>query len=508
MTPDPSKPAPLPRARHARLLLVVPLVMALLVTATGFFTMSMTERAYELHTTDEARQRLVGVVRLQIAAIALIGAVLGLGIAISVTGPLRAMTRHLGAIAAGDLRGVVETGSTKEVDSLAGAVNEAIRSINRYVLGSMTGAVITLNPEGVVIGSSAAAEATLGYREDEIIGKRFRDVFVPANGAHTAIAAIETAIAQRRPVSVDEVLIQAKDGAPIRIGVSASYLRRGDRRSTAGRQPRPVDAGESVGVTITFKDLNEIRRLRERLQHADQLVTLGTVTAGVAHELRNPLGSLRGLTELLGRDFSADDRRQQYIGAMLTAIDRLNRVVEDLLLLSSPGAPILEDVDLVVLAAETVSFVRHGLGDSRVTVDFIAEGGAEHPTISGNRERLAQALANIIRNAVQASPDGATVTVRTTAGAIEVHNTGSYIPPEQREQLFVPFYTTKAGGTGLGLAIARHITNAQGGRIEVASDQATGTTFTLMLPTLPRPTNGPVPASDVRPMPAWPLATE
>jgi PAS domain S-box-containing protein len=491
-------------------MLVLPLVIALLVAATGFFTMSMTERAYELHATVDARQGLLSVLGLQIAAIALIGAVLGFGIAIGVTSPLRAITRRLGAVASGDLRGVVETSSTQEVDSLAGAVNEAIRSINRYVLGSMTGAVITLDAEGIVIGSSAAAEATLGYREDEIIGKRFRDVFGPANGARAAIAAIETAIARRQPVSVDEVLIHAKDGAPIRIGVSASYLRRGDRRRTEGREPLPVDADESVGVTITFKDLNEIRRLRDRLQHADQLVTLGTVTAGVAHELRNPLGSLRGLTELLGRDFSADDRRQQYVGAMLAAIDRLNRLVEDLLLLSSPAAPILEDVDPAALAAETVSFVRHGLGDSRATLEVIEEDGAARATISGNRERLAQALANIIRNAVQASPDEATVTVRTTPdGAIHVHNTGSYIPPDQREQLFVPFYTTKATGTGLGLAIARHIIHAQGGRIEIASDPATGTTFTLVLPAIQQHTDGSLPASDARPpMPAWPLATE
>lgn len=502
-------PARASRSAQARLMLVLPLVMALLVGATGFFAMSMTQRAHQVHAVSiDARQSALGVLGVQIAAIAAVAAVLGLGIAISVTSPLRVMTRRLGAIAAGDLRGVVETGSTKEVDTLAGAVNEAIRSINRYVFRSMTGAVITLNAEGIVIGSSAAAEATLGYREDEIIGKRFRDVFVAASGDHASLAAIETAIAHRQPVAVDELTIQGKDGAPIRIGVTASYLRRGDRRR--GDHQQPIDLAESIGVTITFKDLNEIRRLRDRLHHADQLVTLGTVTAGVAHELRNPLGSLRGLTELLGRDFSTDDRRQQYIATMLTSIDRLNRLVEDLLLLSSQAAPTSDELKIAALAAETVAFARHGLGDNRVTIDLVQEPGAEHVRVLSNRERLAQALANIVRNAVEASPDGAKVTVRISPdGTIHVHNTGSYIPPDEREQLFVPFYTTKATGTGLGLAIARQIVIAHGGRIEIASDQTTGTTFSLVLPVVQQHAGDPATARDVPlPMSPWPLVTD
>lgn len=512
MTRIPAETARVSRVTRAKLMVVLPLTMALLVAATGFFTMSMTERAYVLHgAASPLVQDLLSVLGLQIAAISVIAAILGLGMAAGVTAPLREIAQRLGAMASGDLRGGVEMGSTSEVDSLAGAVNEALRAINRYVFQSMTGAVITLNTESIVIGSSPAAEATLGYREDEIVGKRFSEVFVPAIGGHATLAAIEAAIARRQPVAVDDVMILSKDGAPIRIGISASYLRRGDRRQRTDRLPGAVDQDEAVGVTIAFKDLTEIRRLRDRLHQADQLVTLGTVTAGVAHELRNPLGSLRGLVELLGRDFPKGDRRQQYVTTMLTSIDRLNRLVEDLLLFSSPAAPTVEQIDVNGLVRETVSFVRMGLGQRQGTIEVIEEEGARFH-MRGNRERLGQALSNIVLNAVQASPDGSTVTVRTTMTpfpAIRVHNAGSYIAPGRREQLFVPFYSTKPMGTGLGLAIARQIVTAQGGRIEVESDPTQGTTFVIALPAADEPkTSEPSSITDVPlPTPHWPLAT-
>lgn len=512
MTPIPSETARVSRATRAKLMVVLPLMMALLVAGTGFFTMSMTSRAYIVNGTSGPVSDLLSVLGLQIAAISLIAALLGLGMAAGVTAPLREIARRLGAIASGDLRGGIETQSTSEVDALAGAVNEALRAINRYVFQSMTGAVITLNAEGVVIGSSPAAESTLGYREDELVGRRFSEVFVPPAGGRAALAAIEAAIAKRQPVAADNVVIEGRDRSAIHIGISVSYLRRGDRRRNIDRGPDAVDQDEAVGVTIAFKNLNEIRRLRERLNHADQLVTLGTVTAGVAHELRNPLASFRGLVELLGRDFAADDRRQQYVRTMLDSIDRLDRLVAQLLLFSSPTAPVEQDVDVAVLVRETASFVRFGLGARNVTLQVI-DRDASVPApmlISANRERLGQALTNIVLNAVQASPDGGTVTVTATATpqpAIRVHNTGAYIPPDKREQIFVPFYTIKPGGTGLGLAIARQIVEAQGGRIEIESDPTAGTTFVILLPSADeQQTVGVVPATEM-PLPRWPVAT-
>jgi signal transduction histidine kinase len=128
---------------------------------------------------------------------------------------------------------------------------------------------------------------------------------------------------------------------------------------------------------------------------------------------------------------------------------------------------------------------RHGLGERRVALQLSVDPDSDL-VVRGNRERVGQVLTNIILNAVQAAPDEGRVTVsaqsRDGQALVSVHNTGSFIPGEIRRQLFVPFFTTKPSGTGLGLAIARQIVTGLDGRIEVESDQTTGTTFTIELP--------------------------
>ena len=305
-------------------------------------------------------------------------------------------------------------------------------------------------------------------------------MFPPASGSRASLTAVETAIAGRKPVSLDDVEILAADGRPVRIGITASYLQ---QRTPQARHA--FAAADIVGVTIAFKDLNQVRSLRARLHQADQLAALGTLTAGVAHEIRNPLASLRGLTELLGRDVVPADKRRKYIDTMLEAIDRLNHLIEDLLLFSSPKADDISQIDLAQVVSETVSLTRHGLGERRVSLQLSLDP-ADRLVVRGNRERVGQVLTNIILNAVQATPDEGQVTVsaqsRDGQAVVSVHNTGSFIPADVRRQLFVPFFTTKPTGTGLGLAIARQIVTGLDGRIEVESDPASGTTFTIELP--------------------------
>jgi PAS domain-containing protein len=166
---------PAARSTRAKLMVLLPLTMALLVAGTGFFTLSIASRAYELHGTSEVTGDLIAQLGVQIAGIALIAALLGFSIALGVTQPVRRMVEQLEALASGDLRGKLDIASTSELDSLGGAVNDAIAAIQRYYFQSMTGAVITLDAGGRVIGSSAAAEATLGYREEDLVGRRFID---------------------------------------------------------------------------------------------------------------------------------------------------------------------------------------------------------------------------------------------------------------------------------------------------------------------------------------------
>lgn len=494
--PSSRAPARGPRLSPTRqkLLVVLPLTMGLLVAATGFFAFETSRRihlVYGVFSPTAASQ--LDVLAWQLGAVAAIAVVLGFGIAIGVTTPLREFATRLEAIKSGDMRSPLDRRTTADVEWLAGAFNDALSSVNRFLLQGMSGAVITLDSQGRIIGSSPAAELVLGYREDEVLGKRLSEVLGSLGPSKAEVAAVETAIARHEFAAVDETFIQTKDGRKIRVGLSVSYLQKASERE-GGEAPDEV-----VGVTIGFKDQSDIRHLRDQLRKADQLLALGTMTAGVAHELRNPLASMRGLAELLGRDFQDDDPRRRYVTTMLEAIDRLNGLVENLLLLSSDAGPTREQVDLARLVREVTGFIGHGLGDRRITLETDVESDAEAAKVLGNRSRLMQALSNVVLNAVQATPEGGQVTVgvgcRNGRVHVRIHNTGSYIAPEVTKQLFVPFFTTKPTGTGLGLAIARHVVTSTGGQVDVESDPDRGTTFTIDLPVL---TGGPAtPAAGV-----------
>jgi two-component system, NtrC family, sensor histidine kinase AtoS len=478
-----SRPRPSPT--RVRLLVLLPLTMGALVAATGYFATGMSRRVHVMHGAYSVETtRLLRQLDVQLLMIAVIAAILAFGIAFGVTTPLRAFADRLAAVKSGDLRAPLELESTPEVEWLATSFNEALTSMNRYLLQSMSGAIISLDTAGTIIGASPAAEMILGYREDDIVGRRFSDAFMPPSGGKAELAALETAIIQRQPIGTDEAYIGTKDGRRVRVGVSVSYLRHAEQPGAQhGAAAVPEDV---ISVTIGFKDVAEIRRLRDHLRKADQLVALGTLTAGVAHELRNPLASMRGLAELMSRDFAVEDPRRRYASTMMESIDRLNELVENLLLLTSDVSSTGERIDAMDLAREVTHFITLGLGSRSVDIGIEPAAAGDPAWFFGNRNRLIQALSNIMLNAVQSTPDGGRVRLSVVPTehhvTLRVHNTGSYIPPDVMKRLFVPFFTTKPSGTGLGLAIARQIVLAHHGRVFVESDELAGTTFILELP--------------------------
>ncbi|HEY5974199.1 MAG TPA: ATP-binding protein [Geobacteraceae bacterium] len=229
--------------------------------------------------------------------------------------------------------------------------------------------------------------------------------------------------------------------------------------------------------------------IEEQLRRAERLSALGELSAVLAHEIRNPLGSIKGTAEILRDDFQPGDRKYEFLEILTREADRLNRVVEDFLGLARPVPAERASFDLATEMAETAALIASEADQRRVRIILRVDG---LPLLRGDREKLRQVFLNLMQNGIQAMASGGELTVTATALAaderqpagigIAIADQGSGIPPENLERLFDPFFTTKAGGTGLGLAIAQKIVESHNGRITVVSDPGQGATFRVWLP--------------------------
>lgn len=231
------------------------------------------------------------------------------------------------------------------------------------------------------------------------------------------------------------------------------------------------------------RQADQILEIEENLRRVDRLSALGELSAGMAHEIRNPLGSIRGTAEILQDGIPEDDPRYEFTRILIKEVDRLNRVVQDFLNFAKPPVVEQESVNLEQCLDEVLLLVRPQLQNSAVAVEF------EHtclPSIHGRPEQLRQIFLNLILNALQAMPGGGTLRITTGVhhglARVQLSDTGQGIAPEHLGKVFNPFFTTRGEGTGLGLAITHRLMQGHGGRIEVSSRPGAGTTFTLTFP--------------------------
>ena len=221
----------------------------------------------------------------------------------------------------------------------------------------------------------------------------------------------------------------------------------------------------------------------KQLHHAERLAVLGELTAGIAHEVRNPISGIRGAAEIVGRADVAPEVRAEFAAILLKETTRLNQVVENILSFARLHQEQLEDADLAEVVRRAVALV--GKEAERRGV-VIVQDVPPDIRLHTDPPLLQQVLLNLLLNAIQAMPGGGTVTVaaKTVDGrlALSVGDTGPGIAPELHESVFTPFFTTKADGTGLGLAIARRIARGMRGDIRLRSTPGAGAEFTLDVP--------------------------
>jgi signal transduction histidine kinase len=244
-----------------------------------------------------------------------------------------------------------------------------------------------------------------------------------------------------------------------------------------------------------FRDVSQVRELEGQLRRSDRLAALGTLAAGLAHEIKNPLASLRTFTRIIPRKFEDPRFRETFMRVVPHELERINGIVEQLLELARPSRLQPAPTAIPVLLDRVLELYANEVDTKQIVV--AREYARDVPSVGADQDRLYEAFVNLVSNALEAMAPGGRLTVRTgwhrgaeaEAGGVgrrrvrvEIEDSGSGISPSEADKVFDPFFTTKAAGTGLGLALTHKIIEDHGGSIGFRSAPGVGTTFTVVLP--------------------------
>jgi two-component system sensor histidine kinase PilS (NtrC family) len=356
------------------------------------------------------------------------------------------------------------------------------RLFNDRIIESMRSGLVTTDLRGHVITFNHAAEEITGYRASEVRGK---EVFTIFGDIEKQIEAGLESIRTRTRLPRFDIGCKTADGHEIHLGFSVAPL---------------VDEAEnSRGYVLTFQDLTEVMELEREVRRQERLAALGKMAAGLAHEIRNPLASMRGSVQVLASELSFSHDQSQLMQIVLRESDRLNRIVSDFLTYARPPKIERTVIELASLLSETVALLRNSpelLPDHLIKEEY----PDELVLYQGDPNQIRQIFWNLARNAMQAMPQGGELRVTLDARpnrevTIAFSDTGQGMSREQKERLFEPF-NSSSGGTGLGLAIVYQLVRDHNGKILVDSEFGKGTRIAIKLPANARVANKPPSSND------------
>ncbi len=347
------------------------------------------------------------------------------------------------------------------------------------VIDSVGDGVIVLDQDGTVTLMNPAAEEITGISRRQAQGQPFGAFF---RGEEILMEMVAKTTATGMAISDYENIVLRTGGRLTPISATTSPLLRDD--------------GERIGAILVVRDLTNIRELERALRKADRLSTVGTLAAGLAHEIKNPLGGIKGAAQLMERELPEGSELRDYTRVVLKEVQRVDRIVEELLQLASPRKLQLSPVNLHKIVGDILLLQKRTVAGK--SISFLQQFDPSIPPILGDEPLLTQLFLNLVKNAIEAVGEDGQVRVasrvladysmtqkgerRARMVAVEVGDDGPGIPREEMEHLFTPFFTTKPKGTGLGLAICQKIVTEHRGMIKVESEPGKGTTFTVMLP--------------------------
>ena len=393
--------------------------------------------------------------------------------------PIKRITDQLDHISKGEfdqkpLEGGDEFGQVSTKISQIGMQLRGVREIFSnlrenidQVLGGLDDGLLLFSVDGRAVMVSPAVERFLSTPSDQLLGRRAEDIFPPDHDVREAVM-----LQNGELVLVDsaEVVLSSIDGPARRVGVSVEAIGEGETR---------------MGTLVKFKDLESRERIGTQLQVSERLANLGRITAGVAHEVKNPLNSMRIWLENLKASLpDVDGLPLQAVRVLDSEIDRLDSVVKRFLDFTRPPEMHQEESSLKEILEEVVTVQRPEFAKANIKLD--CRLATDVPRVLVDKPLLKQALINLLVNAIEAMPGGGQLFVSLRRhgemAEIEIRDTGRGIAPEHRQRIFQLFFTTRPGGSGIGLASTFRTIQLHNGSIEFESEVGRGTTFRIDLP--------------------------
>lgn len=351
---------------------------------------------------------------------------------------------------------------------LVGKTLEQTEDYTRQVVANMPNGLLSIDTRGRIVSYNRLSLELLGLQESDVRALNLKTIIdFQASG-------IDQTLANCRPILEREIQHKSKSGEMIPLSMSATPILEED--------------DQCQGAVIVLRDLREIKQLEEKVRRSEKLAAIGKLAAGVAHEIRNPLSSIRGFAQFLSQGLKDSPKEQAYAQTMVSEVDRINRVVTDLLTFARPTTAEAVPADVTELVEHCVRLVQADADSRNIT---LRRNITDLSKVRLDTNQLTQALLNLLLNAMQAVESGGTIEIGAALKPSDdrlllwVEDNGAGIQPDKFEKIFDPFYTTRAKGTGLGLAIVHKIVENHQGEIGVESPPAgkkKGSRFTLFLP--------------------------
>jgi two-component system nitrogen regulation sensor histidine kinase GlnL len=351
---------------------------------------------------------------------------------------------------------------------------------NEILLDQLVSGVIVADTEQRITLINHEAQRVTGLTEEQAIGNEID--LLPKSISNVLNKTLAQKNGQR---NLDAALFaQEEESTHVRMG--SAYLHGHD--------------GKPMGALLVFTDMTELKKLEEQVRRSDQLSSVGTLAAGMAHEIKNPLVTIKTFSQLLPERYADEDFRNDFSSLVMHEVSRIDGIVNQLLSFSKPTKPHLESMKLHDTIEQTLKLIHEQLSQKNIVLSN--NFNATQDLISGDADLLTQALVNLNLNAIDAIEKNGEISVGTTNCSyrfvhsndgrssptscirLQISDTGVGIPYDKLKKIFDPFFTSKSEGTGMGLSVAHGIIQEHRGVIEVESEPGKGTTFYIYLPIL------------------------